>query len=282
MARIRSVKPELCTSETMAKCSAEVERTFVRLWTHCDDEGRSRNNPRLLKAALLPLHDDISADDIADHIYALEELGLVLIYEVDEVSYLLIPSWHEHQHPQRKQPSKFPPPSHEDVLAYMSRFSTRAFADEYAPVVVVGEVDVEGEVEVAGAPAAKRSKAEIDALFDRFWTEYPRREGKKGAREKFAKALRDGVDPERIIAAASAYRDLPGREPRYTKHATTWLNNGCWDDELTPRTEGTVVDRNRAGLRAALETPQASFKERMAAAAAIDASHAQHEIGSGR
>ena len=127
----------------------------------------------------------------------------------------------------------------------------------------------------------RRTKAAIDALFDRFWDAYPRREGKKGAREKFAKALRDGVDPERIIAAAAAYRDLPGREQRYTKHATTWLNNGCWDDELTPRTGGTVVDRTRQNLRGALETPQATFKERMAAASALGAGQPQ-AIGDGR
>ena len=61
MARIRSVKPELCTSETMAEVSAEAERTFVRLWTHCDDEGRCKDNPKLLKAALFPLHDDCTS-----------------------------------------------------------------------------------------------------------------------------------------------------------------------------------------------------------------------------
>jgi hypothetical protein len=281
MARIRSVKPELCTSETMALLTAEEERTFVRLWTHCDDEGRSRNNPRLIKAAILPLHDDITPDDITDHISRLEDLGLVLIYEVDEVSYLLIPSWHEHQHPQRRQPSKFPPPCHQDVLAYMSRFSTRLLADTYAPVVVEGEVDGEGEVEVVGAPAVRRTKAQADAEFDRFWDAYPRREGKKGARTKFDAAVKSGVEPEHLIAAAGAYRDLPGRDPKFTKHATTWLNNGCWDDELVPRTEGTVVDRNRQGMRDALVTPQASFKERMAAAAAVG-SGAQGELGAGR
>lgn len=131
-------------------------------------------------------------------------------------------------------------------------------------------------------PSRSRPLTESDINFEQFWRTYPRREGKKAARAKFDQAIASGVPLDTILTAAAAYRDLPGREPRFTKHASTWLNQGCWDDELVPRRSGTVVDQNRAGLRAALETPQASFKERMAAAAAIDAGHAQHEIGSGR
>ena len=55
MARIRSVHPDICTSETMAGLDAELERTFVRLWTHCDDFGKCFDNVRLIKAAYLPV-----------------------------------------------------------------------------------------------------------------------------------------------------------------------------------------------------------------------------------
>lgn len=68
------------------------------------------------------------------------------------------------------------------------------------------------------------------ARFDEFWSTYPRRTGKEAARRAWAKAL-TLADPDVIIAAAARYRDKPGREPTYTKHPTTWLNQGCWDDE---------------------------------------------------
>lgn len=109
MARIRSVKPEICESEVMALLPAEVERTFVRLWTHCDDEGRARDHPKLLKAALFPLHDDVTEDDIDRHLEALEAKGLVRRYEVDGKWYLAVTNWAEHQKPQKPRPSTLPP-----------------------------------------------------------------------------------------------------------------------------------------------------------------------------
>lgn len=84
--------------------------------------------------------------------------------------------------------------------------------------------------------------------FDAFWDVYPRREGKKAARKAWDRALKDGATPLQIITGAIAYRDLPGREPRYTAHPTTWLNQGRWEDELVDRTETTKTDRNRAAI----------------------------------
>jgi hypothetical protein len=31
------------------------------------------------------------------------------------------------------------------------------------------------------------------------------------------------------------------QEPRYTKHPSTWLHDGCWEDEAPP---GAVIDEN--------------------------------------
>lgn len=267
MARIRSVKPELCTSETMAKLTAEEERTFVRLWTHCDDEGRERSNPRLIKAAIFPLHDDVTPETIIDHMARFEELGLVVTYEVAGVGYFAIPSWDEHQHPQRKKDSKYPAPTDEVLVAYASRTDQRDDADAYAPVVVVGEVDGGGEVEVAANAPAVRARKATDAEFDEFWRAYPRRVEKAAARKAFAKVVAAGIDPQVLTEAAAAYAALPGRETRFTKHPTTWLNQGCWDDELAPVEGSTPADRTRRNLVGGLtKDPPPSFRDRMVAA----------------
>lgn len=110
MARIRSVHPELCTDEKMAELPAEVERTFVRLWTHCDDQGRCVDNARLIKAAIYPLHDDMGAYIVDQHLTMLADAGCIVRYEVGERAYISIPSWHDWQHPQRPKESKLPPP----------------------------------------------------------------------------------------------------------------------------------------------------------------------------
>lgn len=155
MARIRSVKPELCTSETMAEVSAEAERTFVRLWTHCDDEGRCKDNPKLLKAALFPLHDDVTVADVDAHLWELSDLGLIVRYSVAGDPFLHVPSWHDHQKPQKRQPSKLPAPdsADEQAIQHQSRTTTRPLPEGSGPVV---EGRVEGEVvgAVEGDPAS--------------------------------------------------------------------------------------------------------------------------------
>lgn len=84
------------------------------------------------------------------------------------------------------------------------------------------------------------------SAFDRFWSAYPRRVERKRAEAAFAKAVRQ-TDPEAIIAGAERYAADPNRVPEFTKHPSTWLNGGCWDDEpLPPRSSGTTANRNGA------------------------------------
>lgn len=84
-------------------------------------------------------------------------------------------------------------------------------------------------------PASRRG---IDALFDEFWSVYPRREAKSAAKVKFAAAVKRGVSFDVILIGAKRYRDDPNREPQYTAHPATWLNQGRWDDDpLPPRAQ---------------------------------------------
>lgn len=81
------------------------------------------------------------------------------------------------------------------------------------------------------SPRKRGGESEDDRRFEAFWVEYPRKIGKKAAVRAFAKAVKEGADPQKIIEGAIRY-DLhtgPGEE-RYIKHPTTWLNHGCWDD----------------------------------------------------
>jgi hypothetical protein len=74
--------------------------------------------------------------------------------------------------------------------------------------------------------------------FDRWWVVFPRKSAKRAAQQAWPKALdRAGGDAERLISAAMRYRDDPNRDPQYTPHPATWLNQDRWDDEpLPPRT----------------------------------------------
>jgi hypothetical protein len=76
-------------------------------------------------------------------------------------------------------------------------------------------------------------KTSVVDRFDEFWKTYPRREAKQAAIKAWAKAVQS-TDPETIIEGARRYADDPNREPEFTAHPTTWLNQGRWEDAPLP------------------------------------------------
>jgi hypothetical protein len=94
--------------------------------------------------------------------------------------------------------------------------------------------------ETESAPQAPRQNRG-DGAFERFWAAYPRRVAKEAARKAFASAIKRGADPETLIAGAQRYAvERKDQDPKYTKHPATWLNGGCWEDELPG---GAVIDQ---------------------------------------
>lgn len=86
------------------------------------------------------------------------------------------------------------------------------------------------------------SVRQIDA-FDVFWEVYPRHVAKKAAERAWAVACKN-TDPQTIIEGAKRYRDDSGRDPQYTAHPATWLNNERWlDDPMPIRRVATAGDR---------------------------------------
>lgn len=92
------------------------------------------------------------------------------------------------------------------------------------------------------------ARAEL-AVVDRFaeWYDlYPRKAGRAAAERAWVKAIKS-TDAQAIIAGLvrqlPALRDKVARgESRFVKHPATWLNGGCWDDEL----DAPQVDRQAA------------------------------------
>jgi len=80
------------------------------------------------------------------------------------------------------------------------------------------------------------------AAFERFWAAYPRHVAKEAARKAFARAIKNGVDADTMIAGAQRYAvERKSEPPRYTAHAATWLNGRRWDD---PSPSGAVIDQD--------------------------------------
>ena len=149
MPRIRSVHPEICEDETLAEVSAYADRTFVRIWTHMDDEGRVVDDARLLKAKLYPLHDSMTAERVEKDLCELAQVGLLQRYEVDGKRYLQAKpkAWARWQNPRRRVQSKLPPcPPPDNVGTRPDNVRTST----------AGEVGVDGEVEGDGVTPNSR------------------------------------------------------------------------------------------------------------------------------
>jgi len=94
----------------------------------------------------------------------------------------------------------------------------------------------------------EEDKDNIKEGFDEFWEIYPRKAGKQEARKVFQRALSNATLAE-ILEGARRYAADPNRQPQFTAHPATWLNQGRWSDEpLPPRTPEN-------GARSLITTP---------------------------
>jgi hypothetical protein len=106
----------------------------------------------------------------------------------------------------------------------------------------------EGELfpDTADTPpkSAPRVKEDWTADFDSFWTQFPRRVSKAAARLAYDKARKGGATAVELEVAAMRYGAVrTGEDPKYTKHAATWLNGKCWLDEPEPTRGANFGDR---------------------------------------
>lgn len=78
-------------------------------------------------------------------------------------------------------------------------------------------------------------KAERSDRFEEFWKVYPKKAGKKKARDNFARAVKGGADPQEIIDGARHYAEAcAGTEDRFIKWAQGWLTEERWTDRPEP------------------------------------------------
>lgn len=93
MARIRTIKPEFFTSESVLSVSPLARLFFIGLWCESDREGRLKWKPKTLKFRYLPA-DAVDVESLSDELI---EEGMISIYSVDGEEYCEIPSFTSHQ-----------------------------------------------------------------------------------------------------------------------------------------------------------------------------------------
>lgn len=109
MARIRTVKPEMFESESLAECSVTAMLTFVGLLTQADDSGRHRDHPAIIAGRLWALRPEHTATHVAHDLEELASAGLVCRYTgCDGRTWLHIVKWEQHQKINKPTASRLP------------------------------------------------------------------------------------------------------------------------------------------------------------------------------
>ena len=96
MSRIRTIKPEIWTSEQVISCSPLSRLLFIGLWNFCDDNGVHPASYIRIKAEVFPA-DDFDTNKIKNWINELINNELIREYMIDNKSYWIVTGWKKHQ-----------------------------------------------------------------------------------------------------------------------------------------------------------------------------------------
>ena len=106
--RIRSIKPEFWSSESVGRLSRDARLLFIGLWSLADDSGRLRGALTYIAGSLLA-YDGDAVGKVGGWVEELEREKMVRRYKCgDGNTYLDIPNWLKHQKIERPSASKLP------------------------------------------------------------------------------------------------------------------------------------------------------------------------------
>jgi hypothetical protein len=146
----RPLPVDLFTDEHLIELPLLVKWTAVGLRQYADDQGREQVNSRLLKAAIWPLHEEVTPQVIDDHLLLLDEIGYIGIYASSGRNLYSMASWVVVSHP---KPSRFPAPPPD-----LFRNASGSFPESFSAGEREGEREraSEGEWAPEGAPSGSQ------------------------------------------------------------------------------------------------------------------------------
>ena len=110
MQRIRTVKPEMFLSTSIADVDYQAKWLWVGLLTAADCQGRMADNPRKLRAMFFAYDERVNVDDLLNQ---LQRVGCIVRYAVAGQRCIAIPKFRDHQRLSGSEfyaESSYPPP----------------------------------------------------------------------------------------------------------------------------------------------------------------------------
>lgn len=267
MAKIRALKPEFFTDESVVELSPLARLLFQGMWIHACDNGHLKDRPKQLKLRILPA-DDCDVDALLH-----EVVHHGMAQRVD--GWLVIPTLGIHQKPDKRyflrcdfpgcrderkplstrreappEPDEYPPdPLSDHDVDPTGPHGDHAVATRFPSTDGDGDGDGDGDekrcASDADAPFAllppEENRPPVDA-FEAFWKRWPNSKNKKTARTAFIKATKLTTADVLITAIAPLVAEYE-RKGWDIPMAASWLNAERWNDEYgTASGDATPVD----------------------------------------
>jgi hypothetical protein len=108
-----------------------------------------------------------------------------------------------------------------------------------------------------------KDQDEIDAAFEQFWKQVPRRVAKAGASKIFRRIIEKGeATLEELTAGILRYAaEVANREERYVAHPGTWLSQARWADEPS-KPAGVTIDSDGNPVRPPPQQQRPPWRQR--------------------
>lgn len=256
MARARIIKPEFWSSIKISKLSLEARLVFVGIWNHCDDYGVILHNEGQIASMLFPWDDDNHRDTIASALRELREALYLHSFTYNGKPFLIVDDWSRHQKVDR--PSKrrwIDNESQEEFLNSLKNNNNEKHSQDIRatlasvsqqtrdPLALKEEIGKRKEERGNNAQERSRKKPSGECeLFDEWWNRYDKSAGKAASLRKWSKLT--ASQKEKCLEVVGRYvASTPDKA--FRKDPLTYLNNGCWDDEIIDRQKPTVNGNTR-------------------------------------
>jgi hypothetical protein len=249
--RIRTIKPEFYRSEDIAALPRDVRLLFIGLWSYVDDNGVGIDDYRQIAADLFALEEDPkeTRDWVRESLATLSRVSLTVHYKINGRAYLFIPSWDRHQKIDKPGKARYPrppadytpPTSDNDPGGGQLATPSRDLRETPGPGT--GEQGNRGTEKNPSCAlpddanflitADAVTGGGIEAEFETWWAQWPRKIAKKDALAAYKRARKKKITAARLLGTAAAQIEAwraAGREQDKIPHATTWLNQERWND----------------------------------------------------
>lgn len=244
MARIRSIKPEFFTSETLASVSRDSRLLFIGLWPIADDYGCLLDIPRRILGDVFPHDKDMTDAQIDAMLSALAAAGLIVRHRLKKMAIIVVCGWDEHQKVDR--PGKVRICSESDRVEALSR-------DTRETLATVSMLDLGSRTKDLGStppipPEPQKlagagllnvfngsSLVMESAAFRRYMDAHPKQTHRMPARHAWNTAIIGGATVEQIMAGLQTSPRVVGASSHEKiVNPAVYLAECCWEDQPAP------------------------------------------------